>query len=477
VKNAIAIAALLAAATEAFAGSQAIGTRAAIATTSRHATNAGLDILRRGGNAADAAVAVAFTLAVMQPDAAGIGGGGALVYYDAKDHAVWTLDFRENAPATLPGAGPRSGAAAAGVPATVAGMAELQSRFASKPWKELLEPALRGAEGDLALTLTKLANEGARVFYDGALAHNIVDQVKKAGGTLSRFDMQQYKPAWRAPIRVTLGDYRIDSIAPPSAGGTMLAEMFSIIGSTPLTDGDAASIHFVLEAERRAAFDRDRYFADAITVRYQQLLSDEHAKQWRASIDPARSTPTITLGTPAKAIAQSMHTSHFTIVDATGNIAAVTTTLGTMNGSGFEIKGAGFVLNDAARDMTRGGDRVPSSLAPTIVFRGNKPFIALGSAGGAMTPAIVLQVILNVTRFGKSLADAVAAPRFDQQATPEDITYETLRAPKDLIAKLTAMGHGIRPLDAIGDVNAVLIEPGKLTAVADPRGGGAAGGM
>jgi gamma-glutamyltranspeptidase/glutathione hydrolase len=461
----------------ALAGSQAIGTRAAIATSSRHATNSGLDVLRRGGNAADAAVAVAFTLAVVKPEAAGIGGGGALIYYDAKNDAVWTLDFRENAPASLAGAGPRSGAAAAGVPSTVAGMAELHRRFATMPWKELLAPAMRGAKDDLAITLTTLANEGGGALYTGAMANRIVEAVKKGGGTLSLFDMSQYRPAWRAPIRITFGGDRIDSLPPPSAGGTMIAQILGILGGTALKDGDAASLHMLMEAERRAAFDRDRYFNDIGGVRYQQLLTEENAKQWRAGIDPNRATPTSTLGTPAKTIAQSIHTSHFTIVDAAGNIAAVTTTLGDLNGSGFEVAGSGIVLNDAARDAVRGGDRVPSSLTPAIVFRGGKPLLALGSAGGVMTPSVVLQVILNVTRFGKSIGDALESPRFDQQATPDDISYERTRTAPALLTRFHAMGHGARAHESIGEVNAVLIESGRLTAVSDPRSSGVAGAM
>lgn len=461
----------------AFAGSQAIGTRAAIATSSRQATQAGLEVLRRGGNAADAAVTVAFVLSVVQPEAAGIGGGGALLYYDAKADAVWTLDFRENAPAELRGIPPRPGVLAAGVPSTVAGVAELHRRFASKGWKDLLAPAISASTGDLTKTLQQISTTGARAFYDGPLAAKIVEEVRKAGGSLSLHDLSEYRPAWRAPIRIALGDIDIDTLPPPSAGGIMLAQMLSILGATTLTADDAASIHLVAEAERRASFDRDRYADDVSGAHYRELLSAEHAKQWRASIDASRATPTIQLGTPAKAIAQSVHTTHFTIVDSAGNIASVTTTLDGANGSGFVVPGCGFVLNDAAKSVTKSGDRIISSMTPAILFRNKKPFLAIGSSGGAMTPAIVLQVILGVTRFGKSLAQAVDAGRFDQQAVPDDITYEAARIPSSLVGRLTVMGHGLRAGDSIGDVQAIMIEPGRLTAVSDSRRGGVAGGM
>ncbi len=454
-----------------FAGSQAVGSRAAIATSSRYATQTGLQVLRRGGNAADAAVAVAFVLSVVQPGTASIGGGGTLVYYDAKSNAVWTLDFRENAPAAFKGGAPRGGVAGAGVPSTVAGMDELHRRFGSLPWRDLVAPASASAKGDLAKTLHLIATSGARVFYDGAISARIVDEVRKAGGSLSLHDLSEYKPLWRSPIQTTFGEYEIASVAPPAAGGMMIAEMLSIAGSSEPT------VHLLAEAERRAAYDRDRFFADNSILSYRDVLSADHAKQWRASIDPARATPTIALGEHVAAMAQSIHTTHFTIVDAERNVAAVTVSLDDDNGTGFVVPGCGFPLNDAAKNATHAGDRIPSSMAPTIVLRGGKPVLAIGSAGGTMTPAIVLQVILNITRYNKSLNDAVEAPRFDQQATPDDITYEATRTAPEVVARLTAMGHGMRATDSIGDVNAVLIETGRLTAVSDSRHAGVAGGM
>lgn len=474
VVSAVLIAAMVA---PAAAASQAVGARAAIATSSRHATQAGLEVLRRGGNAADAAVAVAFILSVVQPEAASIGGGGTLLYYDARGDAVWALDFRENAPAGLSGVPPRLGVAAVAVPSTVAGMDALHRRFSSWEWDALLAPATRAAEGDLRKTLRQIASSGARVFYDGALSSRIVDQVRKAGGVLSLHDLSDYKAAWRAPIKVTYGDYDIASVPPPSAGGTMLAEMLGILGAGTLKRDDAATIHLLAEAERRAAFDRDRFFADNAAHRYRELLSEEHARQLRTSIDAKRATPTILLGETPQAIAQSMHTTHFTIVDAAGNIASVTLTLDDDNGSGFVVPGTGIVMNDAAKSAARAGDRIPSSMTPTIVFRNKKPYLALGASGGAMTPAIVLQVILGVTRLGQPLDAAVEMARFDQQASPEDITYESGRTAQKLVQRLLAMGHGVRATESIGEVNAVRIDGERRIAVSDSRGRGTAGAM
>ena len=159
-------------------------------------------------------------------------------------------------------------------------------------------------------------------------------------------------------------------------------------------------------------------------------------------------------------------------------------TLGDDFGSGFVIPGCGFFLNDSLRDFAvdakaanslQPGKRMASSMAPTIILRGGRPFLALGSSGGASIPSIVLQVFLEVGVFGSSIADAIAAPRFDQQSQPEDVAYELARAPDGLIAQLHAMGHGVRQQESLGEVNAVLIETPRITAVADPRRGGSAG--
>jgi gamma-glutamyltranspeptidase/glutathione hydrolase len=497
-----------------FAGSVATGSHAALATSSPYATRVGLEVLQRGGSAADAAVAVAFALGVVHPQS-GIGGGGFLTYYDASSGAVWTLDFRETAPAAVkPGmlgekaSGPMTGA----VPGTVAGLDAMHKRFGTRPWSELLAPSIRLAReplpadvdlaadaarakiplshsGDLAALLERIAAKGAADFYTGEIAHRIVNAVRAAGGVLSLRDLREYQPVWRAPIRVSYRNYDVYAPAPPSSGGLVIGEALNILSAYDLPASGvqtAATIHLLLEAMRRATMDRDKYVADPAVRRfpYRELLSSERAQHWRSSIDPLHATPTITLGEPSAVIAAGVHTTHFTIVDAQQNIAAVTMTLGDDFGSGFVVPGCGFFLNDSLRDFAvdtnaanslQPGKRMASSMAPTIILRGGRPFLALGSSGGASIPSIVLQVFLDVGVFGSSIADAIAAPRFDQQSQPEDVAYELARAPDSLIATLHAMGHGVRQLESLGEVNAVLIETPRITAVADPRRGGSAG--
>jgi gamma-glutamyltranspeptidase/glutathione hydrolase len=239
------------------------------------------------------------------------------------------------------------------------------------------------------------------------------------------------------------------------------------------------------EASRRAAIDRDRYLGDTTRMPFRDLFSAARAAQWRASINPTRVTPTVSLTEPAATIAESLHTTHFTIADAEGNIAAITTTLGDDFGSGLVVPKGGFLLNNAMHDFATsdrspnviaGGRRMASSLSPTIILRRNQPWLALGSSGGAAIPNIVLQTLLNIALFGKSLNDAIAAPRYDQQSAPEDITYESLGTPQTVVSTLRAMGHGLRQSEPLGDVHALMFESQRITAVSDPRHGGAAGG-
>jgi gamma-glutamyltranspeptidase / glutathione hydrolase len=502
------------------AGSRAEATRAAVATASPYATQIGLRVLQSGGSAADAAVAIAFTLAVARPHSAGIGGGGFLTYYDASTGGVWTLDFREVSPAAAKSVA-TTGPAAAAVPGTVAGIAALHERFGQKKWEHLLEPAIALArkgvrvdfelanavqmtkvfpnekvalggtfvQPELAATLERIAVSGAREFYDGETARRIVDDSRPAGGLFSLRDLRDYKPIWRAPIRIAFRGVEVYTTAPPSAGGLMIASILKILGGFDLTASGfqtPASLHLATEAERRAAIDRDKYLGDPAFVRIplRELLADNRATQWRASINAKRATPTVSLSEPAVAVGDSAHTSHFNVVDTQGNVAAVTLTLGGDFGSGFVVPGLGFALNNAMKDFAAGGaspnaaggaKRMASSLAPSIVLRGGKPFLAVGAAGGGAIPAIVANVIVNVVVYKKSLDDAVAAPRYDQQATPEEIVFESRRAPKPTVDALLALGHATRPVESLGQVEAVMIDRGKLIAVSDPRGSGAAG--
>lgn len=540
------------------AGSQATASKAALSTVSPYATQVGLNVLKHGGNAIDAAVAVSFVLAVAHPQAGNIGGGGFLVYYEAKSRGVWTLDFREVAPAAAKrdmyvqpdgsiSSNSQTGPLAAGVPGTIAGLDAMHRKFGTRPWKELVHPAIvlaregvatdarlerdlesartkrkidqfpstaalffpngkplpassRLVQNDLAATLTRIAEFGARGFYTGPLADQIVRAVQQAGGNLSHRDLREYAPTWRAPIRVGFRDCDIYLMPPPSAGGLLIGETLNILNSYDLAAAGfqtAKALHLIAEAERRAYIDRNKYLGDPATARipYRELLSDTRAAAWRNTISAERVTPTITLAEPGSTpVAETDHTTHFTIADAEGNVVALTTTLNDNFGSGFVVPGLGFLLNDEMDDFTpapgtpnRYGlvqgtvnaigprKKMASSMSPTIVLKNGKPYLALGTRGGPTIPTSVLQVLLNVIVYGKPLDEAIAAPRYHHQATPDQIYYES-SAPRQIVDALNAMGHSVVQRDDIGDIHALMFAPGNIIAVADPRDGGAAGG-
>ncbi|MGZ5432682.1 MAG: gamma-glutamyltransferase, partial [Thermoanaerobaculia bacterium] len=240
----------------------------------------------------------------------------------------------------------------------------------------------------------------------------------------------------------------------------------------------------LLEAQRRAFIDRHRYLADPAQARipYRELLSRQRGEAWRKTIED-RVVGTAMLAEPRDLGSEGEHTTHFTIADARGNVLALTTTLGDDFGSGFLVPSLGFFLNSANADFgekpntIEPGKRAASSLSPTIVLRDNRPFLALGTSGGSAIPTTILQVFLGIVVHGKSLQDAVAAPRYHHAAVPDEMVTERGRAPQATIDALNAKGHGVKLVPAIGEVHAILFEKGRLTADADPRRGGAAGGF
>ena len=508
-------AAVLLLAASSYAGGSVTAKKAAVSSDHPLATKAALAVLQRGGTAADAGVAVALALAVVRPQSGNLGGGGFATYYDAETRGVWILDFRETAP-RLANKDTRSGAAAAGVPGTVAGLHALHERFGKRPWKELAEPALLLArEGpredaelaadmqnarttrklelpaklpppELAATLQRLAEHGARDFYEGDLAKKLVEGAKDAGGVIGYRDLADYQPVWRAPLKLVYGDYDIYSVPPPSGGGLVIGATLNILAGDDLRAAGfqtPKSLYLLLEAQRRAYIDRHRYVADPAATRipYRELLSRQRGEQWRGTIGD-RVVATNNLAEPRDLIAGGRHTTHFTIADEKGNVLAFTTTLGDDFGGGFLVPSLGFFLNSANADFgappndIAPGKRAASSLAPTIVLRDGRPFLALGTSGGTAIPTTILQVFLAMVVYGKSLPDAVAAPRYHHAAIPDELVTERGRAPQEVIDALNAKGHGVVLRDAIGNVQAIHFDHGRLIAVADPRRGGAAGG-
>jgi len=419
------------------------GQHAMVVTSHLLASDVGVDILRRGGNAVDAAVAVAFALTVVHPVAGNIGGGGFMV---VRTHTgtVRALDFREAAPSGatrsmyVDSAGnvlesSLTGHRSVGVPGSVAGLFEAHRKFGHLPWKDLVAPAVRLArdghaldgvrsrqitrEGerlarfpasraqflvngeappagtrfvqpDLARTLQLIADSGSRVFYRGSIAELIVQEMARGGGLITRADLARYRAKWRQPIGIRYRDYTIYTMPPPSGGGVTLAEILNVMeGYAPLPPfGSARLMHLQTEAMRRAYTDRNTLLGDPdfVPMPLERLLSKAYAATLRAAIDPDRATPT----PPGVGVrSDGTETTHYSIVDAEGNAVSCTTTLNNDFGSAVTVAGAGFLLNDEMDDFMTAPGR-PNLFG---LVQGEANAIAPGKRMlSGMTPAIVV---------------------------------------------------------------------------------------
>jgi gamma-glutamyltranspeptidase/glutathione hydrolase len=522
---------------------------AMVVTAQPLATQAGVEILQQGGNAIDAAVAVGFALEVVLPDAGNIGGGGFIVHRSSAGE-VHALDYREMAPSGasrnmyVDSAGNVTekslvGHLAPGVPGSVAGMYEAWKKYGSLPWAQLIAPAIKLAEGhvidsarsqsigwaretflqfpasraqflvndsapppgtmwrqpDLARTLRLIADSGPDVFYRGQIADLIVAEMQRGGGLITKEDLARYQAKWRTPVQLSYRGYTIYSMPPPSSGGVTMGELLNILegyDSLPRF-GTPEYVHLVTEAMRRAFIDRNRYLGDPdfVQMPLDRLLSKEYARTLRAQIDPLHATPTPPTTSGG---GEPMHTTHYSIVDASGSAVAVTTTLNGGFGSGVTVTGAGFLLNNEMDDFTSApgkpnmfgliqgeanaiqpGKRMLSAMTPSIVLdKTGSLYMVLGTPGGPTIITTVTQVLLNVIDQKMSLADAVAAPRFHHQALPDVIRLERGGLREETIQALTAMGHAIDPHGGSGTVAAIQKTAGGWVGVIDPRSAGGA---
>ena len=382
-----------------------------VASTSAPATRAGVEVLRAGGNAVDAAVAVGLALAVTYPAAGNLGGGGFMMIRMA-DGRTAALDFRETAPAAatrdmfLDAAGrlvpDRSveGELAAGVPGTVAGFEAAWRRFGTASWRDLVAPARRLAtEGfdlspalarsfretarlgrfpesrrifqrdgryyaagerfrqpELAATLTRLQEQGPGEFYRGETAGMIERHMRARGGLITRKDLESYRAVWREPL---IGSYRgcqLLTMPPPSSGGIALLQMLGMLSGSqaPRALPDSGErLHLLVECMKRAFADRAHHLGDPDFVRVpvKALLDDRYHNRLRSGIDPARATPAAEIRPLAVPRRESSETTHYSVVDAWGNAVSTTTTLNLGYGCGVTVAGAGFLLNNEMDDF------------------------------------------------------------------------------------------------------------------------------
>src|SRR2546428_806928 len=392
------------------------------------ASDVGVAILRRGGNAVDAAVAVAVALARLEPVAGDIRAGGVPATARARDGHVWD--------------GPRSH--------QIAGEASGLARFPASRAQFLQNgeapPAgTRFVQAELARTLELIADSGPKVFYRGQIADLMVREMERGGGLITRDDLGRYRAKWRAPLQIDYRGYTVYTMPPPSGGGVTLAEILNTMeGFGPLPAfGSARLLHLQAEAMRRAYADRNAFLGDPdfVSLPLKRLVSKSYAAELRAAIDPGRATGTTSA--PVVEAEEDTSTTNYSIVDADGVAVSCTTTLNNDFGSAVTVTGAGFLLNDEMDDFATApgkpnlyglvqgeanaiapGKRMLSAMTPSIVLDPRESLLlVLGSPGGSRIPTAVYQVISNVIDQEMPLADAVAAPRLHHQALPDLITW------------------------------------------------------
>jgi gamma-glutamyltranspeptidase/glutathione hydrolase len=557
-----------------------IGGGGAVASADPVATRAGIRVLRHGGNAIDAAVATAATLGVTEPYVAGIGGGGFMVVYSARDHRVHTIDGRETAPADFPQdvfIDPATGepipftpdrvttGLAVGVPGTLASWQAALDRWGTRSLRRVLRPAIAAArrgfvvddtfrqmtadnldrfklftstrqyfltpdlqppavgsvvrDPDLARAYRLIGRRGIGALYRGPIGRAILDAVHHPPlapdahpafdvipGRMTAADLRAYTAPERKPTRIDYRGNRVYGMPPPSSGGSTVGEALNILEGWNLSRPDRVlALHRYLEASRVAFSDRNRWVADPRYMEYpiQYLLRQRYADERRCLIGDAALTSPVPLGDPSPPYDRGCpagsasggadagpdgSTNHLTVVDRWGNVVSYTNTIEQIGGSAIAVPGWGFLLNNELTDfdpapihppapdpnLPAGGKRPRSSMAPTILERDGRPWLAVGSPGGASIITTVLQILVDRIDFGMTLPQAIAAPRASQRDSA------TTEAEPAFVAAYgdqleSRFGQAFGPIDAIGNATGIEIRrDGTLVAAAEPvrRGGG-----
>jgi gamma-glutamyltranspeptidase/glutathione hydrolase len=549
----------------------AVGRQGAVSSAEAAASDIGVTIMKQGGNAVDAAVAVGFALGVTHPTAGNIGGGGFMVVR-LPSGEVAAIDYREVAPQAatrdmyLDGKGEvgdkgRVGPLAAGIPGVVAGLAYAHEKYGKLPWAELIRPAVALArEGhaldsfhandmqratgsvqkyisstasngnaalaaglaataaifskpdgkayetgdlwrqpDLAATLELIAQNGPEAFYKGSFAERMAARVKEMGGIWTSADLANYRALPREPVVFSYRGHQVITMPPPSAGGVVLRQILAAsetLSLDRLAWDSVERIHYYVEALRRTYADRNQLVGDPafVKVPMQQLLDIGYIGQRMATIDPKHATPSSQIGAGVS-LKESEHTTHFSVVDASGMAVANTYTLNGGFGAKLIVPGTGVILNNEMDDFTskvgapnmfglvqgpqnaiEPGKRMLSSMTPTIITKGDNLRAVVGSPGGPTITTTVAQIVMQLVDQGRSLEQSVASTRIHHQWLPDQIWHED-SLPKETADALAAMGHKLQGGRRIGHANCIEVDPksGAFIAVADVvRDGGKA---
>ena len=515
------------------------------------ASEVGAQILKDGGNAVDAAVATGLALAVVLPRAGNLGGGGFMIVHLKDKNETIAIDYREKAPAGafrdlfLDEEGnydkkkAQFSLLSAGVPGSVAGFHHALINYGTLSWEEILKPAIKLAEEgfeiphdlantlaskryrarlsaneaaakvfykedkslyvageiliqkDLARTLKLLSELGPDAFYKGEIAALIVKEMEKNGGLITLQDLKNYNIVEREPLVGDYKDYKIVSMPPSSSGGTHLIQMLNMLEEFPIKEmgfGSAESIHILAEVMKRAYADRSKYLGDTDFYKVpSSLTSKEYALSLNAFISGDKITPSeeVSPGNPYPY--ESPDTTHFSVMDSSGNAVSNTYTLNFSYGSGMMIPGTGMLINNEMDDFSskpgtfngygllgseanaiEGNKRPLSSMTPTIIFKDNEPYMVFGSPGGSRIITTVLQVALNVMDHDMNIAQAVHSPRIHHQWLPEVLMIESGFG-ADTERLLNEKGYKLYPSTTMGSVQAIMKEGNYFYGSADPR--------
>jgi len=523
-----------------------VGTKAMVVAAHPLAAEAGIAMLKAGGNAVDAAVATAFALNAAEPFASGVGGGGFMVIHMARTGKTTVVNFREKAPAAMtPTIYSEKGEArddwrtvkgtAVGVPGMLAGWSYALEKYGTKSLAQAAARAIEIAEKgfavsatfstinkeeydkillnagesscylngglpyepgdiyrnpDLAATLRLISERGIAEFYTGGVARKLVAAVQAKGGVMTLDDLASYKPVEVEPLRGAYKGFEIRTAPPPATGGLHLLQLLAVAEPWPLKTwglNSVPAIHHLSEAMRFIFADKDRYDGDpeSVVIPVRELLAPATAARIRSAIAPGRTANAYPFSRFDALQEKKENTTHVCVVDAAGNIVALTQSIQNFFGTGIVPEGTGFLLNDQLGDFSidpnspnapAAGRRPVSNMTPLILFKDSRPILVLGSPGGTRIFPSMAQILFNIIDFGMPLDEAIEAPRFFSYSVggkPRPISVEK-RMDSGTIEALKALGHAVTVREDydkyFGGAHAIMILPGgKLLGGADSR--------